>query len=155
MTMAYFEDLVPCDYFGPTQRPLVAVGWLAQGHPYSKGEVSRSFFGSLTVLAADPWEPVAFAGRQQCPFCVFSGGPGKLVYEGTTVPLGATNIFVPGDEGLFVAPSLIVHYIDAHEYLPPEVFQAAVRQCPPMRSMEYLRSVRRLGGADIRVPKPR
>jgi hypothetical protein len=45
----------------------------------------------------------------------------------------------------YVAPSLVLHYVDAHEYLPPESFQRAVMACPPMRSMEYLRAISRHG----------
>ncbi len=38
---------------------------------------------------------------------------------------------------VYVAPSTIVHYIDAHGYAPPPAFCHAVFTCPPMRTMEY------------------
>ena len=65
------------------------------------------------------------------------------------IMLGAANVFVPSDEAIYVAPSLVLHYIDAHAYLPPEEFRRAVEACPPMRSIEYLKALRRHG---VRVP---
>ena len=37
----------------------------------------------------------------------------------------------------FVVPELIVHYIEAHCYLPPQEFIAAVMQCPPQGCAEF------------------
>ena len=59
------------------------------------------------------------------------------------VALGASNLFVPTSEVLFVAPSLVVHYIDAHQYRPPDSFLDAVDGCAEMRSLEYLRALAR------------
>ena len=59
--------------------------------------------------------------------------------------LGTSNLYVPFEGGIFVSPSLIAHYIDAHDYTPPEVFQAAVLECPPMRSMAYLKAILKEG----------
>ena len=58
-------------------------------------------------------------------------------FGGIKMGLGATNIWVPAGDRIFVAPSLILHYIDAHGYRPPDAFIDAVRQCPPQRSPEY------------------
>jgi hypothetical protein len=46
---------------------------------------------------------------------------------------------------VYVAPSLVVHYIDAHQYAPPDAFQHAVTSCPPMRSMDYFKAIRKHG----------
>jgi hypothetical protein len=51
--------------------------------------------------------------------------------------VGCTNLFVPGDGVVYVAPSMIVHYLDAHRYQPPAAFLAAVDACPPMGSAAY------------------
>lgn len=56
--------------------------------------------------------------------------------------MGIGNLFVPAADTIFVAPSLIVHYIDAHEYCPPQPFKDAVLGCPKMRSMKYLKAIR-------------
>jgi hypothetical protein len=49
------------------------------------------------------------------------------------------------DRLLAVAPSLILHSMDAHEYAPPAAFCEAVLACPPMRSMDYLRAILKNG----------
>jgi hypothetical protein len=144
--MAVFEDLKPCTYFGQWQDVLVAVGWLGVGHPYARGAVSGQFFSALVRLLVDAWQPVAVAGRSACPFCRFSGGPANLTYAGSTVALGATNLFVAADDkAVFVAPGLIAHYIDAHEYGPPTAFQEAVLGSSPMKSIGYMKEMKARG----------
>jgi hypothetical protein len=54
---------------------------------------------------------------------------------------GVANLFIPGEGVLYVAPELIVHYVDAHEYAPPIEFQRAVLACPPMRSAAYFKAI--------------
>jgi hypothetical protein len=143
--LAHYEDLTTCDYFGAIDGALLAVGWLQRDRPFTKGRVEARFFGALVELAIDPWQPFAFAGLHRCEFCRFTGGPGAVYYENIAARVGAENLFVPGDGAMYVAPSTILHYIDAHEYAPPEEFQRAVLACPPMRSMEYLKALRAAG----------
>lgn len=95
----------------------------------------------LAELLVVPWQPVITMGKHDCPFCRFTGGPADFSFEGLDVQLGVRNIFIPADGFLFVAPSLILHYIDSHGYSPPSEFQQAVVACPPTRSMEYLRAI--------------
>jgi hypothetical protein len=95
--------------------------------------------------AGRPWQPFALAGVQDCFACRFTGGPAELRYAGATARLGATNLFVPADDCVFVTPSLIAHYIDAHDYAPPAEFQQAVMNCPAMRSVAYLKMLRKHG----------
>ncbi|RKG90751.1 hypothetical protein D7V88_10505 [Corallococcus terminator] len=143
--MSYFQDLSPCSYFGRWEESLLAVGWLDSEHAFTKGAVGEDFFAGLIRLCMQPWQPAVFAGRHPCPFCRFTGGHGGVTYQGMTVSIGAENVFVPGLERVFVAPTMIAHYIDAHEYVPPQVFQEAVLRCPEMRSMAYLKAVKALG----------
>jgi hypothetical protein len=143
--MAHFEDLQPCDYFGPVEGTLLSIGWLNREHAFRKGKVDRSVFDALAKLSTDPWQPFALAGRHPCEFCVFTGGPAQLSVAGVSVPLGSMNVFVPGKRAVYVAPSLVLHYIDAHEYAPPDVFQEAVEACPPMRSIPYLQALHEQG----------
>lgn len=146
----YFPDLSPCTYFPvPADGKLVAVGWLEPGHDFPRGEVSDGFVAKLVALLADPWQPAVAAGRHPCGFCRLTGGPAGFRLgnraDQPEVRVGAANVFVPGDGVLYAAPSLILHYLDAHGYAPPGEFQRAVLGCPPMRSMDYLRAVVRNG----------
>lgn len=46
---------------------------------------------------------------------------------GGEMRLGSAEIVVKSSSGqVFVAPNLIVHYIEAHSYLPPREFVEAV-----------------------------
>ncbi|WP_444547640.1 DUF7919 family protein [Sorangium atrum] len=145
--MVYYPDLSPCDYFGRWQDILRAVGWHESGHSFTTGPVAKEFFGALMRLLSNPWQPVAFAGRQPCPYCRFTGGAAELRFEDVAISVGANNLFVPArDEAVvYVAPSLIAHYIDAHDYCPPPVFQEAVLDCPEMRSFAYLKKIKEKG----------
>jgi hypothetical protein len=144
--MVHYKDFSACDCFGLSDGRLIAIGWLAAEHAdYARGPVSSAFFESLIHLLVDPWQPVALAGMQDCFACRFTGGPAELRYAGAAARIGAANLFVPADDCVFVAPSLIAHYIDAHDYAPPAEFQQAVMNCPAMRSMAYLNMLRKHG----------
>ncbi|GEN07190.1 hypothetical protein SAMN05443572_104186 [Myxococcus fulvus] len=135
-------DLEPISLPGLESPKLRAVGWIERGFDHPKGDVTPEFMKALVGLLVDPWQPVTYAGIHRCTLCRFSGGPGQLTFEEQRVTLGVANLYVPGEEGVvYVAPSSVVHYIDAHEYVPPDEFQRAVLSCPPMRSMAYLKRV--------------
>jgi hypothetical protein len=144
--MAHYPDGATCDYFGA--HGLTSVGWLEPGFPYARGEVGERFVRALVALAVDPFEPFVAAGGHRCGFCRLSGGCG-FSFEGARIPTGASNLFVPDGDRLFVAPSMILHYMDAHEYAPGEDFQRAVLACPPMRSSEYKRAFLAAGGGSL------
>jgi hypothetical protein len=137
--MAWFSDLSPCDYFGPqVAASLIAVGWLERGRQYATGIVAIEVYEALVNLVRDPWQPVASAGSHGCDLCHF-------VSEARC----SSTVFIPANGHLFVSPTLITHYVNAHGYAPPKDFCNAVLACPPMRSMEYLQSVLASGGRHL------
>lgn len=138
--MTHIRDLSPME-----NPQLIAVGWLGRGEPFSQGPVGEAFVDALVGLLQDPWQPCVAAGSHRCELCRISGGPTHFHHAGGSIPLGQLNLYVPYDGKIFVAPSLIVHYADAHEYAPPELFQEAVVRCPPMRSMDYLKAILKNG----------
>jgi hypothetical protein len=107
--------------------------------------VSVEFFQRLFELLKSPWQPAAAAGRHRCPYCRFTGGPSQISYASGAIVLGSTIVVVPTENELFVAPSMVAHYVDAHGYSPPQAFVEAVLSCPEMRSMPYLRMLRAHG----------
>lgn len=144
--MAHFEDLTSNTYFERWEDVLVSIGWLDAEHEFRHGRVSADFFHALVLLLVEPWQPAVFPGRGKCARCRFSGGPGVVSFGGTKITVGSNNLFVPGvDRKVFVAPSLIAHYIDAHEYSPPEDFQTAVLACPEMGSLAYRKALHERG----------
>ena len=140
--MTYYPDLSACDYFGSIDVPLVAIGWLENGRPVPTGEVPEQVFEQLRELLREPWGP-AFCGWHDCDLCVYRYGRSKLGTHRST--MGFKNVFVPGDAKIYVAPELILHYIDQHGYSPPAEFQQAVLDCPTMRSVAYLQAILKLG----------
>jgi hypothetical protein len=141
--MPYFPDLSPLTYFDKEDADkLVAVGWLDDAHPYSQGEVSELFLNRLVELLAKPWAPMYFLGYADCPFCTLDSYGVKY---SKTIVVGALNLFVPGDGFLYAAPSMIAHYILAHNYAPPVQFCNAVLRCRPMSSPEYFAAIRQHG----------
>jgi hypothetical protein len=152
--MAAFDDLAPCDYFGHEWADtLVAVGWIESRAQFTPTSVDATFFDALTALLCDPWQPFAFGGGHRCTMCTFSGGPGTLRYADRTITMGSTNLFVFSEQRAYVCPSLIAHYIDAHAYAPPAEFQETVVRSPPMKSIAYLKLLRKHGVHRLAVPK--
>lgn len=61
----------------------------------------------------------------------------KIERDGLVVHFGAHNLYVPAEGCVYVAPSMIAHYVDVHSYEPPAVFWGAVMNCPEMGSETY------------------
>jgi len=97
-----------------------------------------AFFDKLVELTHSPWQPaIVFAGIHECELCQFQPAYGK------------DNIFIPYQGSIYVAPELIVHYIAAHRYKPPQVFVDAVMDCPAMKSMDYKKALLANGGRPL------
>ena len=157
--MTYYPDLSPCAYFDrnasiPESRAerLVAVGWLDSDHSFPTGELPGELVNKLVDLVSDPWEPTHYFGYHKCEFCpeARETWPTEVSYSDKTVWVGACNLFVPGDGRVFVAPTMIAHYVVRHGYLPPAVFCDALKACPRMSSKEYTRAIMRNGPQDFK-----
>lgn len=146
--MAVFEDLGPIDYFGPFG-VLRAVGWLGGGSRFSTGDTAEEDFDKLCSLLVKPWQPGGFLGWHDCDLCQFGTGPKTLRYGDHEIQMGISNLFVPASDRIFVAPSLIAHYIDCHRYKPPAAFVESVRACPKMASMKYKKALLAAGGREL------
>ena len=92
-------------------------------------------------MCNDPWQPSVCAGFHECELCQFEAEA-----------RGAANLFIPSDGLIYVGPELIVHYVNAHGYAPPEAFCRAVLACPPMRSVAFLRAIASCGGRGLVRP---
>ena len=129
--MAWFEDLQPCTAFPGEWKNLLAVGWLAKGHDYSRGPLDPEL---LRQLNRTTWQPPNLpGGAHRCDLCV----------EGEHARSESGVLFFPGDGVLYAAPRLIRHYMLKHGYSPPPEFIRAVRQGPAPYSQEYQDAVSR------------
>jgi hypothetical protein len=119
--MAYFADLSNYAYSGDRPKGpavMLNVGWLAAEQPFPTGACPADFIARLRELAQ---KPVALMrGFHWCEFC-----PRPIDWERT--PRGSGEIRVSGVRGVtYAAPALVLHYVEAHGYRPPEEFIAAV-----------------------------
>jgi hypothetical protein len=173
--MAYFKDLASCGYFSGWGSPntFKAVGWLSRIHTYpvQRTKLSDTHFHRLLQLVEDPWQPEFYMGGHNCGLCIpgenrtrdflFSIRNTRLVPRslvehdrltleryGLVIHFGISNLFLPGKNCIFVAPSMIVHYIDRHNYDPPAEFWQAVLDCPEMRSDGYKQALLANGPSD-------
>ena len=99
--------------------PIRYIGYLDADHPFPTGPTPDEFLTKLDAcMAAELVLPHAVAaGVHECELCQRG-------------PANASGVVVPGDGVLYQAPSMIVHYINVHWYLPPQPFIDAVMQCP-------------------------
>jgi hypothetical protein len=132
--MTYYPDLSPCDYFRGAASALRAVGWLSSEHSYPKGVLDGEESRRLVSLVASCWQPFYFRGHHSCEFC------GRI---------GTRNLFVPGEGVVYVAPEMIVHYVEVHSYRPPDAFLEALGSCPEMGSDAYFTALTEQGGAEF------
>jgi hypothetical protein len=123
--MQYLDGHVSPGLFGP----VIRVGWLGPTFPGARGD-SRECLPMLQRL--DQAASVAQTmGWHRCHFCrdqhagqtPITSWPAwyPATFEGRA--LGDAELVVRGtDDQVFSVPNLIIHYIDAHNYRPPQDF---------------------------------
>lgn len=142
--MTWYADLSQCDYFGADAASFLrSVGWLESGRPYSQGQVETEVYHRLVELCKEPWQPVVCMGPHNCDLCRYE-----------SAAMSTKNLIIPGDGFLYVAPEGIVHYMNVHEYAPPEEFCLAVLACPSMQTMEYRKALLANGGRVLMKASP-
>ena len=124
------EDLTPFTYGTPLVDGELAVGWLDDEPITSTGLIQprrlrRLVIDRLTFAAGylrsglENW-----MGVHQCSFC---DGPTTPLRADRRALWGNGEFRVRGVNGtVYVAPTLVAHYIEAHHYLPPQEFLEAV-----------------------------
>lgn len=132
----YYPDLSPYEY-----NPLVKdcssalnVGWLDASEVFTSGFVPAKFLERLADLVENPINLTR--GSHPCDFCLTelrsrSVGEvdGRLVIQELREldALGGGEIFVRDRGGVcYFAPTLIRHYVERHDYRPPNEFVEAV-----------------------------
>lgn len=125
----YFQDLTPYTY-GPTEpKPNVLnVGWLSVDHTFAVKPPDKRLVEALRGLVASPVN--LYRGHHVCDVC--PAFPTKLIGDGISLPdppreaTGSGEIRLMGREGVtYVAPVLVLHYVVAHNYAPPQEFVEA------------------------------
>ncbi len=133
----YFRDLSnECQIAkGPMIR---TIGWLSKDHKFTRDETSIDVVNKLqSLITNDPFQPIISCGTHQCDLCQFDGDH------------GFKNLFIPGNECIYVCPEMILHYISTHWYKPPDEFIEALLNCPPHQTMEYKKLFLENGGREL------
>jgi hypothetical protein len=135
----YFEDLSPYCYCmspdyctAPCLNNVLNIGWLDTSHVFSVGDVSPIWLARLKALVAQAYPNVNVeVNRMRCIHpCNLCGNATVCLEDrsGTSHCLGMSEIWIPGMDKWYAAPSMVVHYIEAHRYLPPEDFVSTVER---------------------------
>jgi hypothetical protein len=127
--IVFIEDLSAYQYRLPFPLEGVrCVGWLDTEHKHETGRPPDWLTEKLELIVLrrsstfDAHVNVV-RGIHPCNFC---GRDVELTSGGQRTPLGMSETWLPSDSGWLAAPSLLIHYITGHGYLPPPAFGRAV-----------------------------
>ncbi|MFV5991379.1 hypothetical protein ACNPQM_02655 [Streptomyces sp. NPDC056231] len=133
--MTYYADLTPYTYFAHNPQggsaglwrgvSVVNVGWLARGRRYPKGVAPAGLVETLKHMRRTH-RAQQTRGLHSCPWCAY-----RLFGARADCPQGSAEIRVMGREIAYAAPELISHYVEGHDYLPPDNFVEAVLSVAP------------------------
>jgi len=125
---------------------VTSVGYLERGTEYPQGEVSEEYIDRLVGLVKHPL--LYWFGYHNCELdpCGLDQVQPERYYKGELVPNRCcTDILIPAENLVYIAPSLILHYILYHKYQPPACFLDAALRCPEPGSDEYIDAINRVG----------
>jgi hypothetical protein len=123
-----YEDLSPYEYV-PSDVPMTNVGWLGAAEPIPVGVIPERASDELLHIASEGVAENMMRGVQDCEFCEIQS-PLRMptpFNERGFASLGMGEFHVVGVDGrTFAAPTLVLHYINDHQYLPPQEFVDAL-----------------------------
>jgi hypothetical protein len=125
----FFSDLSKYKYVHLNENiKVINIGWLQKGNVFLTGETPIQFRQKLVMLL-DRCCVNQMRGTHYCDFCSNRYEDIRITDQnGRRCLLGSAELWVPSpDESqIYAAPNLIIHYIQAHNYLPPLEFISAV-----------------------------
>ena len=130
--MTSFPDGSPYTYLAEVRgENAVNIGWLDGGIPYPTRDVPVEFVRRLRDICRSGVNRTR--GLHQCNLCPADQGtnwppsPTTIRASAGDYVVGGTEIRVPGRDGIvYASPDMIIHYVEAHGYRPPDDFIEAV-----------------------------
>jgi hypothetical protein len=125
----YYEDLSPYSFTKMRSRAaLLNVGWLEPGEQFQTGNTPDDVTAKIALTTLVLRNPMR--GIHRCAFCNHEN-----IYEildGKRILLGMSEVWFPSptSEIIFVAPSMLLHYVNRHQYLPPADAVQAILALP-------------------------
>lgn len=138
----YYPDFSEYEYCLKKKiNSVLNVGWIENGKPFKVGVVDDILSGKLEKIF---WGTISFSSEvnlirgqpHRCNLCGSAHVP--ISVDGKTRLLGCSEIWIPrkAEEGYYASPSLILHYISEHAYLPPQDYIDAVMALDLSRSFQ-------------------
>ena len=116
--MAYYEDLSTYRYFN--EDVALNIGWLSKEHPFPTGSVPEELLPKLAACLDYPVNQTR--GLHGCDFC-----EDAFSYYEENSRVGSAEFRIFAEDGtVYAAPTLLHHYIEKHNYRPPQAFIDAV-----------------------------
>ena len=134
--MTHFADGTRYSYHAEaSEEGLLNVGWLDASERFPQGDVSAEFTEALAELCRHG--VFRTRGLHRCNLCPRREGPDlppptRVPSNGDDFIVGSAEIRVSSQHGItYAAPDMIIHYVQAHDYRPPDAFIDAVIAIKP------------------------
>jgi hypothetical protein len=128
--VTWYADLTPYVYMEPEPNTL-NVGWLDAAMPFLTGETEAQLVERLRDICRAGINRTR--GLHRCNLCpapterTWPPEPNRVTSDHGEYVVGGAEIRVrDGDGTIYAAPDMIIHYVQAHNYKPPDPFIAAV-----------------------------
>lgn len=138
--MTYFADLSRYEYFRFGKSDSLNIGWLDAEQEFEKGTVDPDIVARLEKISC--YSVNQTRGLHDCNICSSEMG---VIYElkDRKLLLGDAEIRVFSADGeIFAAPTMLLHYITVHNYLPPPSFLNAVKNGPTPPMQDYFNQLK-------------
>ncbi len=122
--MTTYEDLTPYVDHPYARHGELNIGWLGSDSVFERGATGQDFRDALARLVVKRQVRLT-RGFHRCELCGASRP--RVEHGAKSRVLGNSEIRVTGKNGtVYAAPSMIAHYVEVHEYVPPREFIEAV-----------------------------
>lgn len=123
----YYKDLTPYQHYKPlTISNVLHVGWLDKAHEFEKSSPAPGLVEKIHRILLHKGNlncrVNAKRGIHPCHLC------GTREFERSSI--GFCELWIPSSiiGQYFATPSTIIHYIQGHQYRPPQVFVDSVME---------------------------